>query len=284
MQSLKDNIHIEDKYLGVTLGAINLPRGLIYVDAPLTPEDGRSWRADLLDLESGHERLLINLDTNLDRIIGARAMDTKILAHEKLAEFFSNRSGTFKMQGQRTGAEWENIPTLSNIRWAPPQLTLTKRITMHWGESPLILEHHPGSDHGAIWLILPKEKIIFLGDTILKNQPPFFANANLQHWINDLDLLASETYKGYSFVSGRGGVCATSTFDKQRQYIEDVHKGLEVLARKNAEAEETEKMIPALLAPLRFLASERELYIQRLRHGLAQYYLRNYIEDKDENK
>ena len=59
---------------------------------------------------------------------------------------------------------------------------------------------------------------------------------------------------------------------------------IEVLARKNAEAEETEKMIPALLDPLRFLASERELYIQRLRHGLAQYYLRNYIEDKDENK
>ena len=46
MQSLKENVHIEDKYAGVTLGAINLPRGMIYIDAPLIPEDARSWRAD----------------------------------------------------------------------------------------------------------------------------------------------------------------------------------------------------------------------------------------------
>ena len=39
MQSLKENIHIENKYAGVTLGAINLPRGLIYIDAPPIPEE-----------------------------------------------------------------------------------------------------------------------------------------------------------------------------------------------------------------------------------------------------
>jgi len=284
MQSLKENIHIEDKYSGVTLGAINLPRGLIFIDAPLIPEDGRSWRADLLHLESGHERLLINLDTNIDRIIGVRAMDASVLAHENLAGFFRNRSGIFKLQGQRTGAEWENIPNLGNIRWAPPQLTFTEKTTIHWGETPLILEHHPGADRGAIWVIFPEEKIVFVGDTILKNQPPFFANANLPHWIEDLDILASKTYKGYTLVSGRGGVCATRTLDKQRQIIEDTHKRFESLAAVSAEAEATEKMIPTLLKSLRFLASERESYTQRLHYGLAQYYLRNYIEEKEETK
>ena len=277
MQTIKENIHIEDKYAGVTLGVLNLPRGIIYIDAPLMPEDARSWRADLIDLEGGYERILINLDTNIDRIVGARAMDTTILAHEELSEYFKNRSGIFKTQGQRTGADWENIPAIGNIRWALPELTLTERMTLHWGETPLILEHHPGADKGAIWLILPEEKVVFVGDTILKNQPPFFSNANLPHWLEDLDLLASESYQGYTIVSGRGGVCAPSTLEKQRQFIADTHKKLEALAAKNAEVEATEKIIPELLSSLRFLASEKEFFTQRLRYGLKEYYLRHYL-------
>ena len=281
MQSIKENIHIEDKYAGVTLGAINLPRGIIYIDAPLMPEDARSWRADLIELESGHQRLLVNLDTNIDRIIGARAMDTTILAHEKLSEHFSNRSGTFKSQGQRTGSEWEKILAIGNIRWALPEITLTEKITLYWGETPLVFEHHPGADTGAIWLILPEEKVVFIGDTVLKNQSPFFANANLPRWLEDLDLLLSESYQGYTFVSGRGGVCALSTIEKQRTIIEKVFLNLEKLAAKKAEVNETEEMIPEILAPLRFLVSEQELYTQRLRYGLKEYYLRNYNNDEE---
>ena len=277
MQSPKENIYIEDKYAGVTLGAILLPHGTIYIDTPLIPEEGRTWRADLLNLESGHERLLINLDTHIDRIIGARAMDTKILAHESLSEFLRNRSATFKIQGQRTGAEWENIPALGNIRWAPPQLTFTEKITIHWGESSIILEHHPGPDLGAIWVILPAEKIVFVGDLILKNQPPFFANADLPRWLADLELLTSERYQGYTIISGRGGVCAPSTLEKQVQLIATAHKKLENLLKKEANVEKTETLIPALLEPLRFLAADREAYTQRLRYGLKEYYLRQLL-------
>ena len=284
MQSLKENVHIEDKYAGVTLGAINLPRGMIYIDAPLIPEDARSWRADLLSLESGKKRLLVNLDTNVDRIIGARAMDTKVLAHENLAVFFDNRSGTFKAQGHQTGGEWENISVLSNIRWAPPQITFTKRTTLYWGETPLVFEHHPGADIGAIWVILPEEKIVFVGDTIVKNQPPFFANANLPQWLEDLNLLASEEYKGYTIVSGRGGVCASSTLEKQYKLIENAHKKLAELLARKAEVEETESLIAELLSSLRFPISSEEVYAQRLRYGLKEYYLRNLTLEEGEKK
>ena len=281
MQSLKENVHIEDKYTGVTLGVLNLPHGLIYIDAPPIPEDGRSWRADLIDLDSGYERILINLDENIDRTIGSRAMDCPVLAHEKTAEFFRNRSNTFKAQGQSTGATWETIPSLGNIRWAPPQITLSERITLHWGETPIILEHHPSTNKGAIWLFLPEEKIVFVGDLILKNQPPFFANANLPLWLEDLALLSSDAYQGYTVVSGRGGVCASSTLEKQSEIIETAHKKLEALAKKDAEVEKTEKIIPDLLSPLRFLASEREIFTQRLRYGLKEYYLHHYKNEEE---
>lgn len=277
MQSLRENIHIEDKYIGVTLAAINLPQGLIYIDAPPGPEDGRAWRADLLDLESGYERLLINLDSNVDRIIGSRSMDCPVLVHENTAEYFRNRPGIFKNQGQPSGAIWETIPNLGNVRWSLPQITFTKKMSIHWDDAPIYLEHHPGSDQGAIWVILPNEKIVFVGDAVLKNQPPFLANANLRKWLADIDLLLSEEYKGYTVISGRGGVCASSTIEKQRELLADTHQALEEMTQKGALPTETDKLIPELLAPLRFLASERALFTNRLRYGLVAYYTRHYL-------
>lgn len=282
MQSLRENIHIEDKYAGITLAAINLPKGMIYIDAPPAPEDGRTWRADLLDLESGYERLLINLDSNSDRVIGTRAMDCPTLMHENTAEYYRTRNSLFKSQGESTGAVWETIPNLGNLRWNPPNLTFTDSMSLHWGDTPINLEHHPGADIGAIWVILPEEKIIFVGDTVLKNQPPFFARADIPRWLEEIDLLMSETYKGYTLVSGRGSVCAPSTIEKQRTLLQNAHQGLEHLAKKGAEPEATSKMVPALLEPLRFLASERELFNARLRHGLAVYYARHYSNQIEE--
>ena len=98
MQEITRNVHIEDQYPGVTLGVIVTPRGLIQIDAPPSPEDARSWRAALMNLGGGMERVLINLDAHPDRTLGARAMDCTVIAHEKTAYTFRNRPGTFKAQ------------------------------------------------------------------------------------------------------------------------------------------------------------------------------------------
>ena len=63
MESIGKNVYIEDKYLGVTLGVINQPRGLVLIDAPPSPEDSRMWRASLMGMGNGPERMLIILDS-----------------------------------------------------------------------------------------------------------------------------------------------------------------------------------------------------------------------------
>jgi len=73
MQSISDSVYIEDHYLGATLGVIQQPRGLVQVDAPPAPEDGRAWRAALMGLGSGPERVLINLDARIPTGRSARA-------------------------------------------------------------------------------------------------------------------------------------------------------------------------------------------------------------------
>jgi glyoxylase-like metal-dependent hydrolase (beta-lactamase superfamily II) len=276
MQEITKNIYIEDQYPGVTLGVIVTPRGLIQIDAPPSPEDARSWRATLMNLGGGMERVLINLDAHPDRTLGARAMDCTVIAHEKTAYTFRNRPGTFKAQGEETGADWESIAGLGSVRWAPPEISFVDQMTLHWNETPVVLEHHPGPSAGSIWVNLPEEKILFIGDTVLKNQPPFLAGANLNSWLSSLTALLDAPYKGYTIISSRGGVVTTSVIKNQYDFLKHVHDKLDKITTKKPNPVSTEKLVTSLLTWFKAPAARHKQYGQRLRYGLLHYNARQH--------
>ena len=258
MDSISKQVFIEEQYPGVTLGLISTSRGLVQIDAPPSPEDGRSWRASLMGVRSGPERILINLDPHPDRTVGVRAMDCSVIAHEKTAEVFRNRPSSFKAQGDDTGADWETIPGLTGIRWVSPEISFTKTMTLHWDDTPILLESHPGPNTGAIWVILPEEKIVFVGDAVLKNQPPFLANADLPAWLETLALLQSKEYSDYTVISGRDGEISEAIIKSQVDFIKDVHKKLEKLSKKKQKPDMTESLVQPLLSKFKVPAARQK--------------------------
>jgi glyoxylase-like metal-dependent hydrolase (beta-lactamase superfamily II) len=276
MQAISDNVYIEDHFLGVVLGVIVTPRGLIQIDAPASPEDARSWRAALMNLSGGMERVLINLDPHPDRTLGARAMDCTVIAHEKTAQTFRTRPTTFKAQGEETGADWESIPGLGSVRWAPPEISFGSQMTLHWGEAPVVLEHHPGPAAGAIWVILPDEKIVFVGDAVTKNQPPFLSNANFTAWIEAVNLLMSPDFKGYTIVSSRGGVVTANNVKNQFDFLKYARDRLDKMALKKPLPASTEKLVDSLSGWFKAPAARHKQYSQRLRYGVHHYTARHH--------
>ena len=276
MDSIANNVFIEDKYLGVTLGVIVQPRGLVQIDAPPSPEDGRIWRASMMGMGGGPERVLINLDAHPDRTLGARAMDCTVIAHEKTAQAFRNRPNTFKAQGDETGANWEAIPGLGSVRWAPPEISFMEKMTLHWGETPILLESRPGPAAGAIWVIMPEEKVVFVGDAVPKNQPPFLAHASLPEWIESLKLLLEPEYKGFTIVSSRGGVVTSQLVRSLADILKRLHDKVEKLGSKKSPAAAIEKLAEQLLKDFKAPAARQKQYTHRLRYGLNHYYIRHY--------
>jgi glyoxylase-like metal-dependent hydrolase (beta-lactamase superfamily II) len=276
MDSITKNVYIDNQYPGVTLGVIVQPRGLIQVDAPPSPEDGRSWRAALMNLGGGPERLLVNLDAHPDRTLGVRAMDCTVVAHEKTAQVFRNRPSAFKAQVDESGSEWETISGLGGLRWTPPEISFTDRLILHWDSSPILLEYHPGPSAGAIWVLLPEEKVVFVGDAVLKNQPPFLANADLPAWQETLALLQSKEYREYTIISGRSGVVTATVIKNQADFLKDTLKKLERLSKKKHKGDPTENLAGSLLSHFKAPASLQKKYAQRLRYGLQYYFSRHY--------
>jgi glyoxylase-like metal-dependent hydrolase (beta-lactamase superfamily II) len=282
MQELSQHVYIETAYAGVTLGAINWSHGLILIDAPFRQEDARSWRSAQLNLGGGVDRMLVNLDAHFDRTLGVRAMDCTVVGHDKMAEIFRNRPTTFKTSGTETGAEWELYNGLGSIRWVPPEITFTSRLLIHWDENPLILEHHPGPSTGAIWAVMPDQRIAFVGDALLPEQPPFLASAHLPSWIKALQPLVTAEYQDYLLVSGRDGLVAHQQVRRQIHYLEKIYTLLENLASKKASASETEQLVPRLLEDFDIPAQREIQYRQRLVYGLYHYYTRHYQHQEEE--
>jgi cyclase len=276
MEAITKNVYIEDRFLGVTLGVISQPRGLVQIDAPPSPEDARSWRAALMGMGNGPERVLINLDAHPDRTLGVRSMDCTVVAHEKTAQAFRNRPNTFKAQGDETGANWEAIPGLGSVRWAPPEISFLEQLTLHWGDTLIVLESHPGPTLGAIWVILPEQKVVFVGDAVLKSQPPFLAHADLLTWIETLKILLEPEYKGFSIISGRGGVVTSQVVRNQIELLKRVHDRIEKIGKKKTTANVTDKIADQLLKSFKAPAARQRQYLQRLRYGLRHYYVHHY--------
>jgi len=278
MDAIAKNVYIEERFPGVTLGVIVQSRGLIQIDAPPAPEDGRAWRASLMGMGNGHERVLINLDSHPDRTLGVRAMDCTIIAQEKTARAFQNRPNTFKAQGDETGANWESIPGLGSVRWAPPEISFVSKMSLHWSDTPVILESHPGPTEGAIWVILPEEKVVFIGDAVVKGQPPFLAHADIPSWLESLDYLQGGDFKGYTVVSGRDGSVSPQAIRSQYDFLKKLNAKIEKLgAKKSAAANITDKLADQVLKEFKAPVAKSRQYSQRLRYGLRNYYARHYV-------
>lgn len=275
MKEIGQGIYYENSYPGVTLGALVLPHGTILVDAPLRAEDARAWRATLLTLGGNSNRLLVNLDAHPDRTLGARAMDCTVVAHLRTAQVFRGRPSIFKGQNAESGSEWESQNESVGIRWAIPDITFTHQITLHWGPPDVLLEHHLGPALGSIWVVIPEAHVVFIGDAVLPNQPPFLTNGDIPSWVETLSLLTS-SYRDYTIISGRGGPVTVQAVRAQQQNLKATLKGLERLAKRNAPPEATENLIPNLLSSFSIPKKLEEQYYQRFRHGLFQYYARRY--------
>lgn len=229
-----------------------------------------------MGMGGGPERVLINLDAHPDRTLGARTMDCTVIAHEKTAQAFRNRPNTFKAQGDETGANWEAIPGLGSVRWAPPEISFVEKMTLHWGDSPILLESHPGPSSGAIWVILPEEKVVFVGDAVTKAQPPFLAYASLPEWIESLKLLQEPAYKGFAIVSSRGGVVTQQVVRTQAEILKRIHDKVDKLGAKKAAPAAVEKLAEQLLKDFKVPAARQKQYAHRLHYGLNNYYARHY--------
>ncbi len=272
MKEIAKDVFIESDFSGVVVGVIRTAHGQILIDAPFRLEDVRTWRATLDQIGGGMERLLISLDTHLDRTLGVKGMESMVVSHYKAIMMIKNRPGTSRAQEVDAGAMWESYDGLSSIRWTPPEITFDERIYLNWGMHQVIVEHHAGANVAGVWVILPDEKVVFVGDSVLVNQPPFLAFADMDLWLLDLKSLLSARFHDYQIVSGRNGLVNQEDVRVMAKLIKSIQAPFERLKQKNAGNEAAVDIANKVMNQFEDQPDYHEIYLNRLRWGLGMYF------------
>ncbi len=285
MQEIVDRVFIETHYPGVTLGAISREHGLVLVDSPFRQDDTRSWRSSLLNLGGGVARILVQMDAHIDRSMGAKAMECTILSQIEAANVFQNRPASIKAQTVDAGAEWENYNGLGSIRWGTPHITFSDHMTLHWDENPIELDYKPGIADGSIWVDLPVEKVLFVGDAVVSKQTPFLGEADLPTWIEHLKSLFVDKYQEYFFVSGRSGLVTMEDVHNQVEFLTEMNEKVQELAGQKSSLDAIGRLVPDLMKKLTNIPPKQyELHEKRLTYGLQMYYAQRYLEKQSKKE
>lgn len=275
MHEITKQVYIEQDYPGVVLGAIALDKGLMLIDAPFDVKYQQAWQMQCLDLAAGNEKLLVITDTHLDRTVGLSTLEYKFLCHDHGMEILQNRSPIEQAEDIDVGTEWGNRQPPPNHRWPLPDMTFSKEMMIYWGDDPVVISHQPGSHLAGCWVRYDAQKVLFVGDSVVLNQPPFLAWADIDPWVDELNLLISERFKGYKIISARNGVVRQKMIEKLINFLTQLKDQLEELSDQTDLGEKVRQIVPKFMKPFSSQKEFHDLYTQRLTWGLEQYLLRH---------
>lgn len=269
MKEIAEKVFIETGTAGVTLGAVVEPSLVTYIDAPLLQENIRLWRNGVTGKKKLLPRLIL-LDAHHDRCIGSRFLEATIITQEDTYSVYQNRPITFKPISMNSGSEWEKIKNMPGFRWAYPEMIFSEIMDIHSEQITISLRHVPGPSIGSSWVIVPERKVLFIGDTIVKNQVPFLADANIPLWLTALDRLSD--YSGFSIVCGRGGLVEKKDIEAMRGFLLNTQKLIDELPQTDDPAAHLSSMIPQLKFEKYFSVPKSEIStaLERLTYGLSR--------------
>jgi glyoxylase-like metal-dependent hydrolase (beta-lactamase superfamily II) len=272
MQKLAKDVYVESGFPGVTVGAIVADSGIVCIDAPTHPADARRWRLKLNQLSQKPVLYVINLDHHRDRVLGSQWFEAPVIAHEATSERLRQLPELFKGVSSEAGADADLAAELGGVRLVVPQLTFSGRMSLVVDGHQLNLVARPGSAPGAIWVELPRERIVFTGDAVTLGVPPPMQEANLGDWLAALAELRRARYPANVIVPGRGAPTDKKGLKPMEDFLKLVRRRVEALARGKKTRADAAALAETLLARFNVPAAMREHYARRLRVGLEHLY------------
>jgi len=278
MRSVSSAVYLENKYAGVSVGAVASHGRLLLIDAPIRVEDAREWISQLG--EKGRPRSLALLDHHPDRVLGARGLDLPILAHDETRLVMNSWPDTFKGGTRPIGAEADRLKRISGVSKAVPDLTFSEEMSLHLEGREILLLHRPGPTRGSIWVVVPDAKVVFLGDAVWLDEPAYLGEADVDAWQETLQQAARGPFKGFTLVSSRDGVVDRKAVSQMAAWLGRVEDRLRKLKPRPDLEESTGSLATSLLRGFKIPATRREHAHLRLQAGLERLYTR-WSSDED---
>jgi len=194
MQIIKDRTFVETEYAGANVSCISTQRGLVLVDSPFLPRDGKAW-ADTIRKETGKPiAYVINTDNHYDHVMGNAFLSPNIIWHAAALKDSGYLHNKAMLKEVIQLAFPDVIPVheadIDRLEIPAPHITFDSSLTLDMGDATILLEFAGGHSPGTIFICLVEDRILFTGDNV-EAQIPFFGQADYGQWKGALKRMLS---------------------------------------------------------------------------------------------
>ncbi len=206
-------------------GFIITSAGVAVVDAMLTPAWAHRVREKIRERTDKPIQYLLITHRHSDHYFGAQVFvpPAELIAHASVREHYTKnvkREFAFRRRISPKADLSEVVVRLPSITVEGP------RTRLYLGDTEIqLLYFGPGQTPGALFIYLPKEKVMYTGDTFNRKSINFMANAtSIEGWLSILDKIKAMDVKVYA--GGHGIPAVKSDIDGAKRFIRAMVNGV----------------------------------------------------------
>jgi glyoxylase-like metal-dependent hydrolase (beta-lactamase superfamily II) len=273
---------VETGFRRINVGAILTNDGFVLIDTPPFPDDARAWRILLSEVSDKPILAVVSTDCHRDRLLGNSWFDSAvIIAHDETILQAKSFPTTFvdsavdALVSSPSERYW-----FSGAQLRIPSVGFTYRMHLRYGGSTIPLLAMPGPTLGNVWVHLPEQRILFVGDSIVTSQHPYISSPCTKNWLDNLTVLRRSRFPADTIVPGRGPIVDKSATEPLSNYLRLVRRRVQSLYRAGRPRADTSALVPELLDLFPYHESELENIQRRIKVGLDRIYEEFKTNDK----
>ncbi|MCL7453776.1 MAG: MBL fold metallo-hydrolase [Anaerolineae bacterium] len=274
MREIAPNVFVETEYHGANVAFIVTGAGVILVDAPMLPKQARHWLKEIQKRTDEPVRYIINTDHHRAHIVGNQHFPgAHVIAHENAWKEIRSYGDSFRtrllnMYRDRMPdavAEWEK-----DLRIVKPHITFTSRSVLFKGDKEIHLIAVGGHTPATSVVYLPRERVLFAGDVVVTNRPPFLSQGNTKEWLEALTYLRKLRYD--ILIPGHGELTGKEATQKMSEYLRMVRRRVRTAYQSGLSKGDTARSLAHLVRFWPIPPFEKPKADRRFKSGLGRVW------------
>ncbi len=200
--------------------------GVVLIDTPMLPDDARFWLDEIRRRTDQKILYIINTDHHRGHIIGNQYFPmATIIAHEfawknmkSYGDSFHTRLlNLYRNRMPKAAEEWKH-----NLRIVEPEITFSGRTILYKGDKEIHLIPVGGHTEATTVVYLPQDQLLFAGDLVVTDRPPFLSQSDTKQWLQALTYLRKVRYD--VLIPGHGELSGKEATENMSEFLRLVRR------------------------------------------------------------
>jgi cyclase len=274
IREIAPRVYVETGFHGANVGFIVTGEGVVLIDAPLLPDDARLWLSEIRGRTEQEIAFIVNTDHHRGHILGNQYFSTaKVIAHEfawKNMQGYGDSFRTrllnlYRKRMPDVVEEWKQ-----DLEIIPPEITFTGRTILFKGDKELHLIPLGGHTKATTVVYLPQDRILFAGDLVITDRPPFLSQSDTRKWLRALTYLRKLHYD--VLVPGHGELCGKEATERMSEFLRLVRRRVRSAYRSGMSKTDTSRTLQSLISEWPIPPFEKPKAARRFKSSLNRVW------------